>query len=340
MSNDTGRKAQIRQYAEEFSVPYTEALRVFERVDVLFARFKAEWMKVTDYPIRLDRFDVLVSLTPSVRESYDVDWDELERTDGFRKEAFAITLDSIPNVVHNAGLEPYDWTAKAALFNPDDEDTEARGYRVSRRVELAYRRLFGGKISMTDQRNGTTAILFFDEEDADASVYLPSPDLQDVERRRAYEEMAQQIHQIALDDGVFGGDADADDEVEWTPIDYTDKDWASKVTPEQFYAEQRFRYASGLLTPEAVAALDRKEPGWYDVWLNADPLSHTAYRRRLAICSGVVPGTVIVLNYTDDPATDFESKATGNRLRVTLTGTDEQMRDQVRDAVAALTDPI
>ena len=331
MSNGNGRKAQIRQYAEDNGVAYTEALREFERVDSLFDRFKAEWVKFTDFPIRLDHLDVLVSVTPDVQEPFPVDWDAVEKSDGFRSAAFDMALEALPNLLHDLELEPYDWAANAAPFNPDDDDEEPREYRIGSRVMFAYRRLFGDEISATDQRDGTTEVVFWDEE-LTPDVFMPSPDWQDVERRRAYEEVAQQIHQLALDGGVFDDAGAEDDEVEWTPIDYSDPDWAFKVTPEQFLAEQRYRCAAGHLEPKHINNLDSYHPGWYDSWLNADPLSTNGYRRRLAICAGTVPDTIQVLNHQEDAVMEFKLLATGERLTVELTGTDEQMREQARSS--------
>ena len=84
--------------------------------------------------------------------------------------------------------------------------------------------------------------------------------------------------------------------------------------------------------------LDREKPGWYDSWLNADPLSNNGYRRRNAVCAAIVPkDTMRVLNREGDATLEFEVLATGKRLSVQLTGTDEEMRAQTRDAVAKLT---
>lgn len=363
MSNGNGRKAHIREYADNNGVSYTAALREFERVDALFAQFKTEWVKFSDYPIRVDEhFDVLISVNPERQEPFEVDWDDLESTGKFREIAFDMAIEFLPAFMGQAGIEKYDWPAHAV----DSDDDEARQYRVGNRIELTYRRLYGNEISMTAQGDGTTdagsTYVWFLDEGSDTFVSLDSPDLADIEARGAYEEVAQQIKLLAdieeaearaADDDEpehvhgHGGehvhehglnsDPDDDDDVEWTPIDYSDPDWAKKVTAPQFFAEQRFSRAAGILHADNIAVLDRDKPGWYDSWLNADPLSNNGYRRRNAVCAPIVPkDTMRVLNHPEDAIMEFEVLATGKRLSVEMSGTDEEMRQQARDAVAKL----
>lgn len=79
-----------------------------------------------------------------------------------------------------------------------------------------------------------------------------------------------------------------------------DPDWASKITAEEFFDQQRFNFAAGLLHESNRAILDKHEPGWYDVWLHAEPLSDEGFSRRNAIAAGVLPENIRMYNHPND----------------------------------------
>jgi hypothetical protein len=326
MTNGNGRKAQIRQYATDNDLVYTAALRKFQRADALFPRFVAEWVKVSDYPIRLDGLDLRVSITPDLHTMFRIDLDRMELLDEFRTMAEHIALGEVNSWLGARGLNHHDWTSNAAPYATPvtDDERHSQADRVALRVVLAYRRLFGAEILVADQQDGNTIVWL----DVDMSFGIEGIDWDDIEKRGAYDEAAELIEEAADDEDDPGTD--------YIAIDYSDPDWASKVTVERFVNDGRRIKAEGGLAPGNEALLDRDFPGWYDEWLDAEPMSHQAFHRRNAITRGVVPEGIRVLNHGNDPAMEFENLSTGQRVDVELTGSDEEMRGTVRAAVEKL----
>ena len=112
--------------------------------------------------------------------------------------------------------------------------------------------------------------------------------------------------------------------------------WVLRTSAAEFLDAARHAYASGWLSEEQREQLDRHEPSWYDPWATADPLSREGILRRRAVLEGVLPkGYSAELDENRETAL-IERLSTGGRVTVVLDGDDEQMRQRVREALAAL----
>jgi hypothetical protein len=190
MPRGNGRKAQIREWAEVAELSYTEALRMFERADRSFVKFKAEWVKFSDYPVRMEFPGVLVSLTPDIQAFFDFDSME-EAEDGFYEAASEVANDYLHSELASRGLPLYDWTSNAAPHKtPETEDDRhLQSTRVWERVDLVFHRLFG--------RHTHEDFDAYDEKfvrlNDDVGVAFGDTDWDDIENRGAYEELARAI---------------------------------------------------------------------------------------------------------------------------------------------------
>jgi hypothetical protein len=186
--NGNGRKSRIRAYAEVNHLPYTAALRKFEQAEKLFPEFHRHWVKFVDNPIRLEWLDLMLSLTPTVEVRLDIDWDDLT-VDDMRGTAFNVAMDDIPYSIEEANAPAYDWSANGASL-PDDDDEEARKYRVHERINQAMSRLYGVRLQISGYENGHT---LWEDTDSEDSAVTANLELADIERRGAYDEVAATI---------------------------------------------------------------------------------------------------------------------------------------------------
>lgn len=124
-----------------------------------------------------------------------------------------------------------------------------------------------------------------------------------------------------------------------TTENITDPDRARKIAGEEFFHQARYHRAAGTQSAQAAQNqefVDSLGPGWYDVWENAEPMSDEAFYRRNAIVEGLIPGTIVCFNHPGDSDMTLKNTATKESVEVTLTGTDEEMRDTVRAALKVL----
>ena len=180
---------------------YAKALQALDAADdrayALFPRFKAEWVKISDDPISLDGLDLSVSLRPDFRAPCELDWDDLELTGDYREYAF-----DLARHIYLGTINRYEWPATAT-----GDDKEAQEFRVRTRIETAYARLYGVGIMFHDEFDGRSSAFFLDMDHYGDTVYVDTPDRDDVELRGAYDEVAQKIK--ALDDIGTAGRAAA-----------------------------------------------------------------------------------------------------------------------------------
>lgn len=112
--------------------------------------------------------------------------------------------------------------------------------------------------------------------------------------------------------------------------------WKSIKSQKGFFTDQRHQRAIGIMPVRNREILDHNEPGWYDKWEKAAPLSKSADARRYAIAYGLVPRVIHIFHHPDEHSMTLHVSATGKSLEVWLSGTDEEMRKTVKAALKIL----